>query len=129
MAADRERYFLVATRDRSPVELAEVALDLRHDTMPVSWAIDDLLDVEAADDDPMNSTAELSAENDARIEWLFANDEYDTPNHLRPDCHKDGTTYHAVYGRMWWDRPAPTLTTGFSPRVVVGSSIHCDPGR
>jgi DNA (cytosine-5)-methyltransferase 1 len=109
----RERFFLVATRGRSPVELAEVALDLRHDTLPVSWAIGDLLDVQAGENDPMNSTAELSDENAARIEWLFANDEYDTPNHLRPDCHKEGTTYNAVYGRMWWDRPAPTLTTGF----------------
>jgi DNA (cytosine-5)-methyltransferase 1 len=26
------------------------------------------------------------------------------------DCHKDGTTYEAVFGRMWWDKPAPTLT-------------------
>jgi DNA (cytosine-5)-methyltransferase 1 len=109
----RERFFLVATRDRNPVELAKVALDLRRNTLPVSWAIDDLLDVGANESDPMNSTAELSPENAARIEWLFENNEFDTPNHLRPDCHKDGTTYGAVYGRMRWDRPAPTLTTGY----------------
>jgi len=109
----RERFFLVATLGRSPTQLSEVAAELRREPLPVSWAIADLLDVEPSETDPMNSTAELSAENAARIEWLFDNDEYDMPNHLRPDCHKEGTTYNAVYGRMWWDRPAPTLTTGF----------------
>ena len=109
----RERFFLVATLGRSPTQLSEVAAELRRETLPVSWAIADLLDVDTQGNDPMNSTADLSPENAARIEWLFENDEYDTPNHLRPDCHKQGTTYNAVYGRMWWDRPAPTLTTGF----------------
>jgi DNA (cytosine-5)-methyltransferase 1 len=109
----RQRFFLVATRPGPPVTLAEVARDLGREALPVSWAIGDLLDVQCEVADPMNSTAELSPENAARIEWLFANDEYDTPNHLRPDCHKEGTTYTAVYGRMRWDRPAPTLTTGY----------------
>lgn len=108
----RQRFVLVATRKQSPTTLAEVARTLRREPLPVSWAIGDLLDIDHAAD-PMNSTAELSPENAARVEWLFANDAYDTPNHLRPDCHKEGTTYGAVYGRMWWDRPAPTLTTGY----------------
>ncbi|MDE0067937.1 MAG: DNA cytosine methyltransferase [Acidimicrobiaceae bacterium] len=30
-----------------------------------------------------------------------------------PECHQDGTSYGAVYGRMHGDRPAPTITTGF----------------
>jgi DNA (cytosine-5)-methyltransferase 1 len=109
----RQRYFVVATRDRSPVPLTEVATTMRRDSLPVSWAIGDLLEVDQHSSDPMNSTAALSQENAARIAWLFNNDEYDTPNHLRPDCHKDGTTYNAVYGRMRWGRPAPTLTTGY----------------
>jgi DNA (cytosine-5)-methyltransferase 1 len=109
----RERFFLVGTRERRPIALEEVAADMRRDPLPVSWAIDDLLDVESRESDLMNSTAELSSENAERIEWLFANGEHDMPNHLRPDCHKEGTTYGAVYGRMWWDKPAPTLTTGF----------------
>lgn len=109
----RQRFFVVATRGHIPLQLAEVANVMRRAPLPASWAIGDLLDVELQSDDLLNITAELSPENAARIEWLFANDAYDTPNHLRPDCHKEGTTYGAVYGRMWWDKPAPTLTTGF----------------
>lgn len=32
---------------------------------------------------------------------------------LRAECHKklSGKTYPSVYGRMEWDKPAPTITT------------------
>lgn len=35
------------------------------------------------------------------------------PEHLVLDCHrkKSGERYYSIYGRMWWDRPAPTMTT------------------
>lgn len=35
------------------------------------------------------------------------------PDELILDCHKkeSGKSYKAIYGRMWWDRPAPTITT------------------
>lgn len=37
----------------------------------------------------------------------------DWPEELRADCHKkpSGRSYPAVYGRMEWDKPAPTMTT------------------
>lgn len=37
----------------------------------------------------------------------------DWPEELVLDCHrrKSGERYHSIYGRMWWDRPAPTMTT------------------
>jgi DNA (cytosine-5)-methyltransferase 1 len=39
----------------------------------------------------------------------------DWPISLRAKCHttESGRTYSAVYGRMEWDKPAPTLTTQF----------------
>ncbi len=39
----------------------------------------------------------------------------DWPEELLPDCYKksSGETYSSVYGRMSWDKPAPTLTTQF----------------
>lgn len=35
------------------------------------------------------------------------------PEELVLECHKKetGETYHSIYGRMWWDRPSPTMTT------------------
>ncbi len=37
----------------------------------------------------------------------------DWPEYLRADCHKSNTgkTYPSVYGRMDWQKPAPTMTT------------------
>lgn len=61
----------------------------------------------------MDTTPTLSADNLARIHHLFDNDLYDLPNEVRPDCHKDGHTYPSVYGRLWWDKPSQTITTGF----------------
>ena len=65
-------------------------------------------------DDPIDRPAELSAENMRRIAYLFDNDEYNLPDRLRPDSHKGGHTYPAIYGRLRWDKPAGAITTGFS---------------
>lgn len=37
----------------------------------------------------------------------------DWPDDLVLECHKKSTgeRYHSIYGRMWWDRPSPTMTT------------------
>jgi len=37
----------------------------------------------------------------------------DWPKHLVAECHREcsGQTYPSVYGRMEWDKPAPTMTT------------------
>ena len=37
----------------------------------------------------------------------------DLPTELRPDCHrKDNTGFRNTYGRMQWDRPSSTITSG-----------------
>lgn len=36
----------------------------------------------------------------------------DLPPRLKLRCHKNHNGHYDVYGRMWWDRPAPTLTSG-----------------
>lgn len=59
------------------------------------------------------------------MEWLFDKDEYDLPNDLRPPCHRDNPdhTYYSVYGRLHWDQPAPTITTGFNS-MGQGRYVH-----
>src|SRR5713101_8205724 len=52
--------------------------------------------------------------NARRIDYLFENKLYDLPNLKRPDCHKDGNhSYKSVYGRLRWNMPSQTITTGF----------------
>ncbi len=64
----RKRFFLVARRSGRPEPLADIALELRREPQPVSWAIGDLLD---RGGDLMDEVAELSAENAERVAWLF----------------------------------------------------------
>lgn len=130
----RRRFFLVATRNLQTITLPQAMSVMERDALPVSWAIDDLLETTDADGcDTFNRSSSLSDANRSRVEWLFANKEYDLPNDERPDCHKDGHSYPAVYGRMRPDQPSGTITGGFlspgrgrfvHPRVPRSLSPH-----
>lgn len=106
----RDRFFLVASRETAPPSMQSVAKGLQSDPRSVSWALSGLRKRVPAH---MVEQPVLSEENRRRIDWLFANGEHDLALAERPECHQDGTTYTAVYGRMHPDRPAPTITTGF----------------
>jgi len=59
-----------------------------------------------------------------RINYLFENDEYDLPNEMRPDCHKNKHhTYRTSYGRLKWSEPSTTITRGFST-MGQGRFVH-----
>jgi DNA (cytosine-5)-methyltransferase 1 len=73
-----------------------------------------------------SSVPALSKENRTRINGLFENDKYELPNEERPDCHKDGHSYSAVYGRMHWDRPSQTISTGL---LTPGRGRYIHPVR
>ena len=109
----RKRFFLVASRWGAPRPLSQVREDLADDARPISWALNKIPS-KKVDPHWMCESAQMSEENLERMRWLIQNNEYDLPNHMRPKCHQQGTTYNANYGRMRWDRPAGTLTTGFA---------------
>ena len=108
----RKRFFLVATRGWKPVPLELVSSALQSAARPISWALEDLLD--ADERTIMTESPTLSAENQRRVDFLHDRKIYDLPNSERPECHQQGTTYRSVYGRLKWDEPSPTITTGFS---------------
>lgn len=108
----RKRFFLIASRVKNVSLTRAIESHRVQNEIPLSWAIDDLLDVEnnTVFDTPANS----SATNKKRIDYLFDHDIYDLPNSERPDCHRlKAHSYTAVYGRMYWDIPSPTITGGF----------------
>lgn len=110
----RKRYFLVATKGHSPVDLRVLSDYLEHEPLGVGWALQGIsVSGETSQEHLMNSVGVMSALNQERINWLFDNEAYELPDHIRPVCHQDGHTYPSVYGRMSWKSPAPTLTTGF----------------
>jgi DNA (cytosine-5)-methyltransferase 1 len=112
-AQRRARFFILAVKGRSLSSsyLSDTAAEMTAPAMPLSWAIGDLLDRNS--DGVMNSTPALNDVNQRRVQYLFDNNLHDLPDSERPDCHKNGTSYTAVYGRMHWDRPSQTITTGF----------------
>jgi len=66
--------------------------------------------------DPLHAASSLSPINLRRIKASAPGRTWrDWPAALRAACHlrKSGETYPAVYGRMEWDKPAPTITTQF----------------
>ena len=124
----RRRHVILAVRD-SVVDPAQVLDVLQHpkcEHLPrnVRWAIEDLEDTESST--LFDSPSKPYARNQARIDWLVDNDEFDLPNDLRPPCHQTVNTYPAVYGRMEWDKPALTVTTGFN---CIGQGRYIHPSR
>jgi DNA (cytosine-5)-methyltransferase 1 len=104
----RARHVLVATRGDNPSLLTSPPGIRLSRTL--RWAIGDL----ATDTDLINSASALSKDNERRACWLLKNDSYDLPNRLRPRCHRDPShKYKSMYGRLDWDKPAQTITTGF----------------
>lgn len=121
----RKRHVMLASRDDefSPEDVLEV---LQEDSgcgaRNLEWAIADLMDIPAESGFDMASNP--SADNARRIRWLFENDAYDLPNELRPPCHQNNShTYTSIYGRLHWDRPAQTVTTGFNS-IGQGRNVH-----
>jgi DNA (cytosine-5)-methyltransferase 1 len=131
-AQARARFFMLAVADSAiangpaPDWLRQFATAREAAPQPVSWAIGDLIDREP--DSIFDSAPQPSETNRRRIAWLLENDAHDLPWDERPDCHRNGTSYTAVYGRMYRDRPAPTITTGFGA-PGQGRFIHPDRPR
>lgn len=98
-----------------------------HAERSVRWAIADLVDHTAVSgpDTPSKPTPV----NLKRMQWLIEQDEYDLPNAMRPKCHHDDShTYNSMYGRLAWDNPAQTITTGFGS-MGQGRFVHPEKPR
>lgn len=64
--------------------------------------------------DKLHTSSSLSEINMQRIQASLPGGTWrDWPEGLQAACHtkKSGATYPSVYGRMEWDKPAPTITT------------------
>ena len=122
----RRRFVLLASRVGKVDPTAQLdriaTLWGDHSARTVDWAIRDLEFVSPSD--VMDEAARRSQENERRIQYLFEHRLYDLPDSERPTCHRDKVhSYRSVYGRLHWDRPAQTLTTGFGS-MGQGRYVH-----
>jgi DNA (cytosine-5)-methyltransferase 1 len=108
----RQRLVLVASR-LGPIELPEPSSPGKTVRTVIS-GLPQLEAGEADPADPLHCASRLSKINLARIRASRPGGTWrDWPQELRAACHskKTGATYPSVYGRMEWDKPAPTITT------------------
>jgi DNA (cytosine-5)-methyltransferase 1 len=111
----RRRTVLLASR-RGPITLSAVEVPVRKTVRDALGGLPVLRHGGSDASDPLHSASRLSALNLERIKASRPGGTWrDWPKHLVAECHrkKTGKTYSGVYGRMCWDRPAPTLTTQF----------------
>ena len=104
---------MVAIKGLHPVPLALQGAALERAALTLRWALTTL---QSRGEDPiLDGLPEFSQENLERMSYWSSNQEsHDLPLEIRPKSHRNGTSYMSVYGRMRWDFPAPTITTGFS---------------
>jgi DNA (cytosine-5)-methyltransferase 1 len=108
----RKRHVLVASRSKKP--LIQDIIEKHRVPVPrtVSWAISDLETINGQG--ILDSSSKHTGENGKRIGYLHANQVFDLPDRLRPECHQSGDhSYRSSYGRMKPDEPAQTITGGF----------------
>jgi DNA (cytosine-5)-methyltransferase 1 len=117
----RRRHFLLASRVRD-IDFDGLIRSYAQPARTVSWAIGDLL--KGVRESSLDETSRIARQNEKRMKYLFDHDTHDLPNRLRPDCHRfKKHSYNSVYGRMYWDKPAQTITTGFTS-MGQGRYVH-----
>jgi DNA (cytosine-5)-methyltransferase 1 len=121
VAQKRRRFIMLASLGGIPSVQSAVEA-VRREERDVAWAIADLSGKEGTA--PLDTPSLPSSTNRARLEHLFANGLYELPDEYRPTCHRNGHhTYKSVYGRLRWDAPAATITTGFTS-MGQGRFVH-----
>jgi DNA (cytosine-5)-methyltransferase 1 len=118
----RHRVFLVASKTHQP-SLEEIHRQYGVPRRSFDWACRDLWLRNR--NGPMSTATEAQPHTQANIDFLHEANEWELPNERRPDCHrlKPDHSYKAVYGRIRGERPAPTITTGFTV-MGQGRFVH-----
>ena len=118
----RRRHALIGLRGVD-VDVDGVFDGLGGDTpqRDLSWAIGDLV---GADCNALDVPSQVSDVNVERIAWLQAKpDRWNLPNSRRPVCHHGDHSYRSMYGKLAWNEPAQTITSGFGS-MGQGRYVH-----
>lgn len=109
----RRRMVLLASR-HGDIKMIEPTTDRPKTVRQAIGQLCALRAGEAAPRDKLHVSSTLSEKNLKRIKVSKPGGTWrDWPKDLIADCHRaeSGKTYSGVYGRMEWDKPAPTMTT------------------
>jgi len=118
----RRRHTLIGLRglDLDPAAVLS-GLDSDGTERDLAWAIGDLVGAEGSE---LDVPSRVTATNAERIAWLHAKPERkDLPNSRRPKCHQGDHSYRSMYGKLMWNEPAQTITSGFGS-MGQGRYVH-----
>lgn len=123
LGVPQRRRRLVITASRAGHSyVRDVQRDFSLSHRPLKWAIGDIEDEPA--DCLMTKPSNPTQTTRKRIDYLFRHGLYELPNSQRPSCHKHKAhSYDTVYGRLRWNLPAQTLTSGFYC-MCMGRYVH-----
>ncbi len=124
VAQKRRRHVLLATllEDIDPSALlTSLAERPAEPGLHLGWAIGDLAEMNKRSGYDIEPRA--SAKNLERMDYLIMHDIHDLPNSERPRCQQDNHSYKSMYGRLKWDSPAQTITSGFAS-IGQGRYMH-----
>ncbi len=117
LAQVRQRLVLLASRRGTPRLPKPTHVQRQRTVREEVGSLPPLQHGESSDSDRMHRARRLSRVNARRIAASKPGGTWrDWPQEIRASCHRrlSGKTYQNVYGRMMWDKPAPTITTQFS---------------
>ena len=117
----RKRHILIAVSGnawKGEIDLGETA------TCSLKDYIYDIIDEYKTDSRTYCTPSRMTEDNKRRVRYLFDNEGYNLPDSERPDCHKGGEhSYVSMYGRLSWEKPAQTITSGFGS-MGQGRFVH-----
>jgi DNA (cytosine-5)-methyltransferase 1 len=118
----RRRHLVVATSGRL-TKISDVVRAFQRAPRDLRWAIGDLTGTSSRRSD-FDRPAVPSPDNEKRMWFLREHRRWDLPDYLRPPCHHDFEhTYKSMYGRLRWDEPAQTITSGYGS-MGQGRYVH-----
>ncbi len=124
----RKRHVLVAAIDGG-FDQSSLLADLSGRPSTLRDYIADIQDEANTREEIFYTSSRMSIENQERVKYLFRNNLNDLPDDLRPPCHRERKhSYKAMYGRLRWDKPAQTITSGFGS-MGQGRYIHPEARR
>lgn len=122
----RRRMIMIATKVVA-ASVEEIQAKYSISERNVRWAIKDIADKPRSR--LVDQVAVPKPQTQARIDYLFDNQLYELPNEQRPPCHRNKPhSYDTVYGRLRWDKPSQTITSGFYC-MCMGRYVHPEQRR
>lgn len=120
IAQTRKRHILIGSKSMLEDEL----FDSIYEKFTPRTLKDIIFDLQQCESKTLFDTSStMSKDNIKRAKFLIENEAFDLPNYLRPKCHQGNHSYKSMYGRLSWDKPSQTITSGFGS-MGQGRFLH-----